>query len=316
PTANMADETADVLANGYVVQEKLEETAHAELFLIVLTPEADNGAGVNDVPLRQVVLKRSPPSSRAAGHSPTTTRRDDTRHEVSIVSRLRELPPHANVVQYLGSSASPDSESDVAHVVMEYCPRGDLFSYLVARPWSRMTDHEALHVVLHLARGLQYLHGHNIAHRDLSLENVLVGAHGQFKICDFGLGCDASQLVAHTGFRVYYMAPELVSGALCDPKKADMWSLGVMLYVMLTGSPLVELASVGTKEFRAIRDYGCRWLIQLWQLQHLFVEPTLDLLTRLLHVDPALRCESAELILSHPAVLAAAAREDWMNAVM
>lgn len=199
---------------------------------------------------------------------------------------------------------------------MEYCPRGDLFSYLVARPDSRMTNHEALHVVLHLARGLQHLHSHNVAHRDLSLENVLVGAHGRFKICDFGFACDARQLVADTGFRMYYMAPELVNGKLCDPKKADIWSLGIMLYIMITGSPLVELASTETKELRVIRDYGCRGLIEFWQLQHLFEEPTLDLLTRLLQVDPALRCVSAEQILSHPAVLTAARREDWMSEIM
>lgn len=65
-----------------------------------------------------------------------------------------------------------------------------------------------------------------------------------------------------------------------------------------------------------IRDYGCQRLIELWQLQYPFKEPTLDLLTRLLQVDPALRCESAEQILSHPAVLAAARREDWMSEIM
>lgn len=70
----MTDGTADIVAN--MVQEKFNETVHAELFLVALSP-AGGGDGLNDAMLRQVVLKRSKPLSRTARHS-TTARRDDT----------------------------------------------------------------------------------------------------------------------------------------------------------------------------------------------------------------------------------------------
>lgn len=274
-----------------VILEKLLETMHAELFLAE-DAQADQ---------RLVVLKRSRPVSPVTR---TTCRSDGTDREATIVNRVQQLPSHDNILRYYHTGVR-DNRS---HVVMEYCPRGDLFGCLVSRPDARMTDHEALHVVLHLARGLRHLHRHNIAHRDLSLENVLIGERGVFKICDFGLACEADQLRTDKGYRMYYMAPEMMKDAPYDPKKADMWSLGIILYIMLTGTPLLGLASSETKEFRAIRDIGCSAVFQLWQIEHFFSDVTLDLLSTLLQVDPASRFQSVEHILSHPAVVGAASR--------
>lgn len=90
--------------------------------------------------------------------------------------------------------------------------------------------------------GLHYLHTNEIAHRDLKCENILISQSGNVKLADFGF---ATYCVDRAGNRLLsttfcgstsYAAPEILSGIPHDPKPADVWSLGVVLYAMLTSS--------------------------------------------------------------------------------
>uniref|UniRef100_A0A3B1JHF3 non-specific serine/threonine protein kinase n=1 Tax=Astyanax mexicanus TaxID=7994 RepID=A0A3B1JHF3_ASTMX len=90
-----------------------------------------------------------------------------------------------------------------------------------------------------LLSAMQYLHQQNIVHRDLKLLNVLLTADGQVKLTDFGLGRFSRGFPflsrSYCGTR-RYAAPEVNINRPYDPKKADVWSLGVIFYAMVTGT--------------------------------------------------------------------------------
>ncbi|CAH0514513.1 unnamed protein product [Peronospora belbahrii] len=95
--------------------------------------------------------------------------------------------------------------------VMEFCPGGDLWNLLEHAPRNRLPEVMAQQLFLQCVRGVQFLHAHGIAHRDLSLENVFY-CRGVCKIGDFGLSTDAplrgkGEVVG----KAYYMAQEVVN---------------------------------------------------------------------------------------------------------
>ncbi|GMF23469.1 unnamed protein product [Phytophthora lilii] len=146
-------------------------------------------------------------------------------------------------------------------LVNELCRDGDLHSFMSERfnASSFLQEHEVLALMHQVLQGVYYLHTTiGVAHRDLSLENVLL-SRGVCKITDFGLSTD-SRRICEGGLvgKDYYMAPEVVAGKRYDPVLADVWSLGIMWFIMLTGSPLLSLASPSVKGFNAVkRRCGC-----------------------------------------------------------
>mmetsp|Transcript_115887 Transcript_115887/g.368468 ORF Transcript_115887/g.368468 Transcript_115887/m.368468 type:complete len:655 (-) Transcript_115887:3-1967(-) len=162
------------------------------------------------------------------------------RREIDI---LKKLPPHKNVVQLVDAF----EEGHWMFFVLELVGGGDLFTVLTSRSTPRLLDREAAFVLLQLARGLQFLHGEGVIHRDLKLENVLVASERyqrpagvvlyNVKITDFGLsksvGDGFSVAKSTVGTRPY-TAPEIMKEGVHD-FKADLWCLGVLLFVMLAG---------------------------------------------------------------------------------
>ncbi|KAJ8868658.1 hypothetical protein PR048_030197 [Dryococelus australis] len=125
-------------------------------------------------------------------------------------------------------------------IFMSFASGGDLLGHIrshgpVPEPRSRKWFRQIL-------EGLRYMHEQNIAHRDLKCENILLSAHYNIKIADFGFACycvDSNSI--RTLSRTFcgsaaYAAPELLSGMPYNPKLADVWSTGVILYIMLNAS--------------------------------------------------------------------------------
>ncbi|CAH0478507.1 unnamed protein product [Peronospora belbahrii] len=218
---------------------------------------------------------------------------DNPWSEHRVVSRLMALPSHANIVRFRDEFLHAQ---DTWCVVMEFCPGGDLWNLLEHAPRNRLPEVMAQQLFLQCVRGVQFLHAHGIAHRDLSLENVFY-CRGVCKIGDFGLSTDAplrgkGEVVG----KAYYMAPEVVNQEKYDAFAADMWSLGIMLFIMLTGSPLTSNASRDNKAFLAFCELGVAKVIDSWGLSDRISPTTVGLLGKLLRLNPVERPTAEELL--------------------
>ncbi|GAA5830100.1 hypothetical protein JCM11251_006877 [Rhodosporidiobolus azoricus] len=131
------------------------------------------------------------------------------------------------------------TESSI-YLVTELCAGGELFDYLVEH--GRLSLSETRRIFAQLCLGVAYLHGEGVVHRDLKLENVLLDAEVNVKIADLGFaremesgGGGGKWLDTKVG-TVGYSAPELIRGEKYLGEQIDIWSLGIILYALVTGS--------------------------------------------------------------------------------
>ena len=146
-------------------------------------------------------------------------------NEVAMLSRLR----HENIVGYL-SSAIIDGK---LLVVMEYISGGSLHS-LIAE-FKSVPATTAKRYLRDTLKGLQYLHGEDIVHRDIKPQNVLILIDGSCKLTDFGTSQRLSKLssTSTTEGTPQYMSPEASKGRA--EKASDVWSFGILMAQLLTG---------------------------------------------------------------------------------
>ncbi|KAG5182853.1 kinase-like domain-containing protein [Tribonema minus] len=152
------------------------------------------------------------------------------RREISVMKRLK----HPNVLSLIEVLKS---ESHV-FLVCELAEGGDLFDKIVDQD---MFDEETTRTYFtQILDAMEYCHSVGICHRDLKPENILLAADGSIRVADFGFS--RAFLDHGTVLEVYtrcgtpnFCAPEVLSGRRYDPVKADVWSLGVVLFVMLAG---------------------------------------------------------------------------------
>jgi serine/threonine protein kinase/Tfp pilus assembly protein PilF len=121
-------------------------------------------------------------------------------------------------------------------IVMEYVDGQTLRD--IINPYSKFPVPNFQYIIQQLAAGLSSAHNAGIVHRDIKPENILINDQGQVKILDFGLAKlkGVSKLTKETSTlgTIYYMSPEQIQGREVD-QRADIWSLGVVLYEMLSG---------------------------------------------------------------------------------
>jgi serine/threonine protein kinase len=239
--------------------------------------------------------------SFAKGMRSQGTAMDDPWEERRVASILIAAGGHPNVLRFQNYFLH---QKKWLFFVMEFCKGGDLFESMSKLPNQRFEERQALRMITQVVRGVQFLHENDVAHRDLSLENVLL-QDGICKICDFGLSTNSRRICTEKVGKAYYMAPEVEAETAYDPMTADIWSLGIMLFMMLTGSPLVQTANASDKAFCVVAKFGVVAVLRAWNMNSSFSYATLHLLTRLLQVDPSKRISTHE-ILDHPAVLWAA----------
>ncbi|XP_058844229.1 MAP kinase-activated protein kinase 2-like isoform X2 [Acipenser ruthenus] len=126
-------------------------------------------------------------------------------------------------------------------IVMECMEGGELFSRIQARGDQAFTEREASEIMRDIGTAIEYLHLMNIAHRDVKPENLLYTVKEQnavLKLTDFGF---AKETTMHNSLQTpcytpYYVAPEVLGPEKYD-KSCDMWSLGVIMYILLCGFP-------------------------------------------------------------------------------
>jgi len=139
---------------------------------------------------------------------------------------------HPNIVTIYDVGRS----EDIAYIAMEYLHGRELRDILNDNKLLPVT--QVIDIISQVAFGLSYAHEHGIVHRDIKPSNIMVVRDGHVKITDFGIARMASAAVrTQTGMVLgspKYMSPEQVMGKLTD-QRSDIFSLGVMLYEMLTG---------------------------------------------------------------------------------
>ena len=155
---------------------------------------------------------------------------EDINREVEI---LQGLKGHNNVVCYRDVF---EDEDDV-HIVMELCEGGELFDSIIDK--GHYTEKDAAEVIRSMAEVMTYCHSNGVFHRDLKPENFLLkkndDGRAHIKLTDFGLSVffkDGDIFDERLG-SAYYIAPEILQGRY--DYMADMWSVGVIMFLLLTG---------------------------------------------------------------------------------
>ncbi|KAH0794635.1 CAMK family protein kinase [Histomonas meleagridis] len=115
---------------------------------------------------------------------------------------------------------------------MEYAQNGELFNFLVRK--KKLSVELAMDFFRQIVLAIEYLHWHGICHRDLKPENILLDSNNQIKVADFGFARWVKHNITETSCgSPHYAAPEVIKGTPYDGRKADIWSLGVILYALL-----------------------------------------------------------------------------------
>ena len=165
------------------------------------------------------------------------------RKECSILEGL----VHNNVITLLGhgSGRKSSGQAHLYFIFMEVASGGELFDQVIDRGANAMSEATGRKFMSQLLAGVHHCHSRGVAHRDLKLENVLLTKDGVVKVIDFGLShiyakggdgeFDRSVLLKEMCGSKSYAAPEVLSGVGYDGFLADVWSLGVCLFAMLSG---------------------------------------------------------------------------------
>ena len=205
---------------------------------------------------------------------------------------------HNNIIEFYDTGSDPVW----TWIAMELAEGGDLFDKIEA---DQGVTEDIAHVYFsQLVNAVGYMHSKGVGHRDLKPENILLSVDGDLKIADFGL----ATLFEHNGKRKInttlcgsppYVAPEVLrgDGKGYDADLVDIWSCGVVLFVLLAGNtPWASPVEAQDEEYREYVRTSGRPNDELWQ--DLPVE-TLSLLRGMMRVDPHTRF-SLEEVRKHP----------------
>ncbi|KAG8370968.1 hypothetical protein BUALT_Bualt13G0038400 [Buddleja alternifolia] len=214
---------------------------------------------------------------------------EDVRREVEI---MKHMPKHPNIV----SLRDTYEDDNAVHIVMELCEGGELFDRIVAR--GHYTERAAAFVMRTIVEVVQMCHRHGVMHRDLKPENFLFANKKEtspLKAIDFGLsvffkpGERFNEIVGSP----YYMAPEVLKRNYGP--EIDVWSAGVVLYILLCGVPPFWAETeqgVAQAIIRSVVDFKR----DPWPKVS---DNAKDLVKKMLEPDPSRRL-TAQQVLQHP----------------
>ncbi|KAK9161088.1 hypothetical protein Syun_007429 [Stephania yunnanensis] len=208
---------------------------------------------------------------------------EQIKREISTMKLIK----HPNVVKLFEVMASKTK----IYIVLEFVDGGELFDKIVNN--GRLKEEEARRYFHQLINAVDYCHSRGVYHRDLKPENLLLDSSGVLKVSDFGLSAFSQQVrgdgLLHTACGTpNYVAPEVLNDKGYDGATADVWSCGVILFVLMAGYlPFDEanLTSLYKKIFMA--DFVC----PSW-----FSSNAKKLIKRILDPDPCTRITIPEIL--------------------
>ena len=151
-----------------------------------------------------------------------------TELEATLLSRLK----HPNIVAFIDSFRSANH----LQIVMEYADGGDLETCVKMRKGKLMNEKEVLHMFVQIALAIKHIHDRKILHRDLKSQNIFLTSTGIVKLGDFGVSRVLEKTLDLAATQVgtpYYMPPEICNNTKYN-SKCDIWSLGVILFELMT----------------------------------------------------------------------------------
>jgi len=236
---------AKIYGSRWLVKESLNEGGQSIVFIV--------GDTIGKLP-GEYALKRLKRKDRIARF----------RNEVTILRRLN----HRNIVKLVDAQVQEDGSDDDSFLVMPVAQHGDLDSRL---PLYKDQLESVVQVAFQIAQALKHAHDNNVVHRDVKPGNILFPSVGHdVWVSDFGLSFDLTADERHTpdgevvGPRVF-IAPELTEYGQHDVKpSADVYSLGQVIFYMLTGGRWVSALNVHDQKYNQFFDKGRRYtLLQL-----------------------------------------------------
>ncbi|KAF4471851.1 CAMK CAMKL GIN4 kinase [Fusarium albosuccineum] len=194
-----------------------------------------------------------------------------------------------------------ENRSEV-YLILEFIDQGDLFTFINTK--GRLSEEVSVYFFRQMISAISYCHSFNICHRDLKPENILITHDLQIKIADFGMAAlhqtDTHQLATACG-SPHYAAPELLKNRQYRGDKADIWSMGVILYAMLSATlpfddPDIRVMMARTKKGQ-------------YEMPSFLSPEAEDLIKRMLQVNPDRRIALKD-IWRHPLIQKYADRDN------
>ncbi|XP_047942534.1 CBL-interacting serine/threonine-protein kinase 6 [Salvia hispanica] len=207
---------------------------------------------------------------------------DQVKREISVMKMMH----HPNIVELHEVMASKSK----IYFAMEYVRGGELFAKISR---GRLKEEAARGYFQQLISAIDFCHSRSVYHRDLKPENLLLDEEGNLKVTDFGLSAFSDHLrqdgLLHTTCGTpAYVAPEVIGKKGYDGAKADIWSCGVILYVLLAGYLPFQEENIVAMYRRIYRgDFKC----PPW-----FSAEARKLITKMLDPNPSTRISIAKII--------------------
>ncbi len=144
---------------------------------------------------------------------------------------MKKVFGHPNVIKLL----EVFENSKYVFCVMEYALKGDLLSYLKKKKFIK--EKESKLIFYQICLGVRYMHSNGVVHRDIKLDNILIDEKEHCKLCDFGVSrfIQKDEKIYEKCGTPAYLAPEIIKENGYSGFKVDIWSLGVLLFCLVTG---------------------------------------------------------------------------------
>ncbi|KAH7297946.1 hypothetical protein KP509_25G020300 [Ceratopteris richardii] len=216
-------------------------------------------------------------------------------HAHAEIVMLERLSGHPNIITYRDHF----EDEDKLHIVMDLCEGGDLCDYLQEK--GPLPEKDAARILRAVVSAVAFCHERGVMHRDIKPENILLpcrnSGYENLKLADFGASADFSHdRYSNVEGTPCYVAPEVLTGTGYD-EKIDVWSLGVLFHVILSGyAPFY-----GDSEADIFRNIKRRSLNLNRSPWHEISAGAKDLLRGMLQKNPHRRLKLAQ-ILAHPCI--------------
>ena len=206
------------------------------------------------------------------------------KNEVKIMQKLRY---HKGIIKLLEAFEN----EKYYFIIMENIIGGNLFNAI--NKMGKLPESLARNIFKQLIETVQYIHSKGIVHRDIKPDNILLNLNNQIKLCDFGVSKEIKKgiLISDSCGTPAFIAPEILLDAPYDPYMTDIWSCGVVLYVMVSG--FFPFAGINENELHQNILNG-----QFLMIDDISKELK-DLINKILELNPNKRISINE-ILNHP----------------